>query len=362
MTDRSARPAPLRRQLLLVAFVFFALFIVGAFGAPRRYNRIVFGAPPLAIALVCVVAATVLGGSRRLPRPIAIVPLIAALAVMAAWIRPSLVGAFPPDRRERAHALLTLATDRLRTALFAELQPIAVANCRLERFGDAHDGGYLVCGNMLTAAKSVYSYGIDGRDQWGCDVARRIGVPLHQYDCFNLSRPACSQPHVVFHEECVGPTRRTDQAGRLFDSPEKQFIANGDGINRVVVKMDVEGAEWETLLQAPAGVLQRIDQLVVELHGMGMEQHLEAVRRLKQFFYVVHLHFNNFTCAERIDPFPATTYEVLFVNKRVTTPTSAAAPRPHPLDAPNDPTAADCQAPASRWSYILPARFRFQAR
>lgn len=361
MNDRSERFTRLRRQLLLVALVLFVLSMVGAGGAPRRYNRIVYGVPPLALALVCLAAATGLPGSSPRVRRIAMASSILALALLAVWIRPSLVGAAPPDRRvERVHALLTFATDRLRTALFAELQPMELASCRLERFGDPHDGGYLLCANLLASAHSVYSYGIDGRDQWGCDVSRRIGVPVHEYDCFNVSRPACADPHAVFHEECVGPVRRTDQAGRIFDSLENQFMVNGDGAKRLVVKMDVEGAEWETLLKAPAPVLQRIDQLVVELHGIGLEQHLETVRRLKEIFHVVHVHFNNVTCAERIDPFPATTYEVLFVNKRTATATGAVAPRSSLLDAPNDPNAADCQAPASRWSHVLPPGLRFR--
>jgi hypothetical protein len=350
----------LRRQLLVVSLALFVLFIAAAGGAPRRYYRIAFGAPPLALALVCLAAAGRLRGSSPRVRRMAIVPAFLAAAVVAAWIRPSLAGArLPPGWRvERAHALLTLPRDRARADLFAELQPAGLANCRLERFGDPHDGGYLLCGNLLGSVQSAYSYGIDGRDQWGCDVSRTAGVPLHQYDCFNPSRPACRAPRAVFHEQCIGPVRRMDSYGRLFDSLEHQFAENGDAARRVVVKMDVEGAEWETLQTTPDAVLERIDQLVVELHGIGLEHHVETVRRLKQVFHVAHVHFNNFTCAERIDPFPATAYEALFVNKRIASVTGAGAALPHPLDAPNDPERADCQAATSRWAHVLPAGAR----
>jgi hypothetical protein len=64
---------------------------------------------------------------------------------------------------------------------------------------------------------------------------------------------------------------------------------------------------------------------------------------------VAHLHFNNHACAERIDPFPASVYEVLFVNKALATPGGAVAARPHPLDAPNGSDKIDCQATTSRW-------------
>ncbi len=44
-----------------------------------------------------------------------------------------------------------------RRALFEMLQPVALSNCRLERFGESNDGGYLMCGNLLAAVQSGYS-------------------------------------------------------------------------------------------------------------------------------------------------------------------------------------------------------------
>ena len=60
-------------------------------------------------------------------------------------------------------------------------------------------------------------------------------------------------------------------------------------VRRVVVKMDVEGAEWDTLLRTPSGVFERIDQLAMEFHGIGFEHQLTVVRRLKEFFHVARV-------------------------------------------------------------------------
>ena len=46
-------PSRYRRHLLLLGLVCCAAFVVGAAGAARRYNRIVYGALPLALALAC---------------------------------------------------------------------------------------------------------------------------------------------------------------------------------------------------------------------------------------------------------------------------------------------------------------------
>ncbi len=232
---------------------------------------------------------------------------------------------------------------RIRGDLLAELQPVKLANCELERFGEPADGGYLVCGNLLAAVESAYSYGISGYDQWGCDVSRRLDVTVHEYDCFDTREPSCPGGALAFHAECIGTVPGV-QDGRPFDTLRNQIARNGDATKRLVVKMDVEGAEWDALLLASDEVLQRIDQLTVEFHHVEEERFVAAVRRLKQFFYVANLHFNNFSCDPSLAPFPSWAYEALFVSKKlgVLDPSGAAA-GPSAADAPNNPAAPDCQ-------------------
>jgi len=235
------------------------------------------------------------------------------------------------------------ATAEQRQALFDLLRPVALSNCTLERFGEPHDGGYLMCGNLLDKVEAGYSYGISGYDQWGCDISSRLGVPVHQYDCFDTRQPACAAGRTIFHAECVAGAPRTED-GRPFDSIASQLARNGDAAKRLALKIDVEGAEWESFLAAPDEVLNRIDQLTVEFHWIQDQNSLAVVRRLKQFFEVAHIHFNNASCIDGMEPFPTWAYEVLFVSKRLAMVDPAGrAPQPSPLDAPNIPSLADCQ-------------------
>ena len=234
---------------------------------------------------------------------------------------------------------------QLRRALFDELQPVRLSNCRLERFGEVHDGGYLLCGNLLDAVQSGYSYGISGYDGWGCAVAKRTGITVHEYDCFDLHVPACDGGATVFHGECVAGIASTDKDGRVFDTPQNQFAKNGDAAKRIVMKIDVEGAEWETFLRTPADVLQRIDQLAVEFHGAKEQRALDVVRKLKQHFYIANLHFNNYSCVDGLAPFPAWGYEALFVSKRIgVVDPRATGMDPAAPNAPNNPDVPDCQS------------------
>jgi hypothetical protein len=232
--------------------------------------------------------------------------------------------------------------------LFDEVQPVALKNCQLERFGEENDGGYLMCANLLNDVQSGYSYGISGYDQWGCDISTRRSIPVHQYDCFNLTRPSCPGGVTIFHEECVGATAQTLD-GRFFDSIPGQIAKNGDSGKHLVIKIDVEGAEWDSFAATPDDVLQRIDQLAVEFHlvndfyAIHDVKYLDVVRRLKQFFHVANLHFNNYGCTPGVEPFTTWAFEVLFVNKRLdAVDPSRAAAHPHPLDARNNPEKADC--------------------
>jgi hypothetical protein len=231
--------------------------------------------------------------------------------------------------------------------MFEEIQPVALANCELERFGEKNDGGYLLCGNLLGSVKAAYSYGISGYDQWGCDVSTRLTVPVHEYDCFNLTRPRCATGKAVFHGECIGNSQRVE-AGRPFDTLENQVRKNGDAGLPLVVKMDVEGAEWDSFLDASDDVLQRIDQMAVEFHGFDEDRFLLAMWKLKKVFYIVSLHWNNFACDGGKAPFPAWAYEVLFVNKRIGVLAQGTPAPLSPLHRPNNPSWPDCQPGSSK--------------
>jgi hypothetical protein len=250
--------------------------------------------------------------------------------------------------RERAERI---ARDRpAREALLAELRIVTLKNCTLKRYGGPNDGGYLMCGNLLRGARAAYSYGIGDEDEWGCQVSRQFGLKIHQYDCFTATRPACEGGRFVFHNECVG-ARREIVESRRFDSIAAQIAANGDAGKRILLKIDVEGAEWETLLAAPDSLLDRIDQMAMELHlgDSPVAKSLELIRRLKTRFHLVNLHFNNHSCEDVFHPLPAPVFQVLWVSKRLgrVDPNGPSAAPPSHLNAPDVPRRPDCQLSGS---------------
>ena len=178
----------------------------------------------------------------------------------------------------------------------------------------------------------------------GCQASQRLDDPRASYDCFNTDVPDCHSTRAVFHAECVGPEAMRVE-DRPFDSIAGQVARNGDTGKRLLMKMDVEASEWESLLRSPDSVLQAIDQLAIEFHGVEKASFVSTVARLKQFFYVAHVHVNNYSCEPGFDPFPGQVFEALLVNKRIAQVDAAKKARgPSPLDAPNTLDNADCQA------------------
>lgn len=256
--------------------------------------------------------------------------LFLAAVVAAAWtaLRPK------PTARQ------------IRAELLSELRPVVLSNCTMKRFGGANDGGYLMCENLLGGARAAYSYGIGPQDAWGCHVSDTLRIPLHQYDCFSPPEAPCPSGRSVFHDECVGPrAERIDS--RAFDSVASHLARNGDAAKTLVMKIDIEGAEVASIMATPERVLERIDQLAMEIHGAN-EDVLRMVRKLKRTFHLIHLHYNNQNCAPlRYSPLPSGAYQVLFVNKRIGAldRSKPFAALPHPLDAPDYALGKECQTP-----------------
>ncbi len=243
-----------------------------------------------------------------------------------------------------AYALHVAKIRSVREALLDELTTVTLKNCTLKRYGSPNDGGYLMCENLIDGSHAAYSYGINTEDNWGCDVSRQFNVAVHQYDCFTPHRPACEDGRFVFHDECVGPNAETLD-GQPFDTLPSQIARNNDAGKNLLVKMDIEGAEWDSLRATPDAVLDKISQMPMEMHGNDDERYLEVVRRLKRQFYLVNLHFNNWSCSPGDAPFPAPAYQVLWVNKRIgeIDPSGPSPATMSALNAPDGPNVPDCQ-------------------
>lgn len=176
-----------------------------------------------------------------------------------------------------------------------------------KRYGEPHDGGYVMCHDALVSGTppiAAYSYGIRGFDKWSEDIAKEFNVPVYQYDCFNQEIPSCvsasgSTCDQHFKPECLATNGAPPTTN--FRTLAEQFSNNRHNTapdRSLIVKIDIEGAEWDFFAAEPHSTLKKIKQLVVEFHNIqSTHSHpamLMAMRNLHSAgLRIQHIHSTN---------------------------------------------------------------------
>merc|ERR1719375_1883967 len=173
---------------------------------------------------------------------------------------------------------------------------------KYDRFGENNDGGYVMCSDGLEKGLvGAYSYGINGFDGWGMAVASRYHIPLNEYDCTNANMPAkCSGCTVNFHYECILNNKAAPKY--QFKTLTQQFKESGNANAKdrsLLLKIDVEAAEWKVFAEEPVENMNKFREIVVEYHWINKQYnhglYLQAVKKIEQAgFAVAHLHGNNY--------------------------------------------------------------------
>jgi hypothetical protein len=176
------------------------------------------------------------------------------------------------------------------------MRPYSLAGQKKIRLGRFNDGGYVMVDDFA-AAEAAYSLGINDDVSWDLDIAR-LGIPVYQYD---HTIPRLPEEHELFHWEKKCISGIADPAAGI-ESLETLIEKNGhQNANNLILKCDIEEAEWLLLRQTPNRILRKFKQIVIELHHMqylAEDEHADNVRaaiaNLTASHKVVHVHANNF--------------------------------------------------------------------
>jgi hypothetical protein len=163
----------------------------------------------------------------------------------------------------------------------------------LIRLGSDGDGGYLVPDD-LAGIEYAYSPGVSTESGFEAALAAR-GQRVFMAD-YSVDGPAEPNPAFVFEKKFVGGL--TDDIYMTLEQWKNATIGGYAG--DLLLQMDIEGAEYETLLAAPTPLLRQFRIMVVEfhyLHELLNKRYFELVSRtfqkLLQTHTVVHIHPNN---------------------------------------------------------------------
>jgi hypothetical protein len=219
--------------------------------------------------------------------------------------------------------------------LMHALRPRA-AGIELIRIGPDGDGGYLVP-NDLDGISHAFSPGVSTESGFEAALAER-GMRVFLAD-YSVDAPAIANPRFVFDKRFVGCL--TDERYMTLDDWYTAKIGASD--EDLLLQMDIEGAEYETLLAASPALLGKFRIMVIEFHWLPQLWNepffavaARAFHKLLATHSVVHIHPNNccgsVTSAGLEIPRIA---EFTFLRRDRLRATGYSSTFPHPLDRPN---------------------------
>jgi hypothetical protein len=236
-------------------------------------------------------------------------------------------------------------TDRLRR-LAQRLRPVRT-NIDLIRMGAEEDGGYLVPDD-LAGISACFSPGVDQVASFEAGLLK-YGIRSHLAD-FSVDHVPQGVPVASFTKKFIGASDNDK-----FMSLEKWVTSSPEysSDNDLVLQMDIEGGEYESLLSTPNEILRLFRVATIEFHNIetwGQRDYLSLVEatfeKLLNIFHVVHNHPNNAMGIVDMNGFLAPRlFELTLLRKDRVSKIEGFATVPHPLDRPNLPLVPDIGFP-----------------
>jgi hypothetical protein len=223
--------------------------------------------------------------------------------------------------------------DQLKTLIKA-FRPVKT-KYPLIRVGGNNDGGYLVPDD-LSGISTCFSPGVDVTTSFERDLACR-GILSHLADA-SIDGPPDNFRILSFAKKFIGPFTAGD-----YISLDDWVKEKDGGKDDLILQMDIEGAEYQTIISTPQETLKRFRIIVIEVHNaqhwfapMSWDTMQTFFGKLMADFHVVHIHPNNncpFLQYEEV--FFPTVFELTLLRKDRAEPEGFVDQLPHPLDQPN---------------------------
>lgn len=167
------------------------------------------------------------------------------------------------------------------------------ADKKLIREGGSRDGGYVMLDD-LSDCRVAYSFGISDDVSWDKSMAER-GIDVYMYDHTIEGLP---EENPRFHWHKTGLAGSYDSSRPELETLPRLVELNGHAEEQhMILKMDIEAAEWDVFSKLPQGFLGKFDQIMLELHEMDWPEryhrYAPALEKLNETHQLIHVHGNN---------------------------------------------------------------------
>jgi hypothetical protein len=221
------------------------------------------------------------------------------------------------------------------TKILDMFRPLSITT-PLIRVGGDGDGGYLLPDD-IEGIDAVYSPGVAETATFESFFADR-GVESYLIDA-SVTAPPIHNDRFHFQRIWLAP----ETVEGLSISLQDWLDDHTPKSRSLLLQIDIEGAEYESLLNTPTGHLDQFRIIVIELHElhsiatrMGGRLISALLTKLNETHYVVHTHVNNCCAPLSVQGvLVPDVVELTFLRKDRTEVTGAFATVPHPLDQAN---------------------------
>ena len=227
---------------------------------------------------------------------------------------------------------------------FSKIKPIK-SNYSLVRIGGNADGGYLVPDDF-EGIKACFSPGVSNIANFELAMAEN-GIKCFMAD-YSVDAPPFDNPLFDFKKKFLGI-----ENNEIYMTLDRWVLETDLSDNDMILQADIEGDEYQVILDMDINLLLRFRILVIEFHYLDMlidKAGFTIVnltfQKLLKYFHIVHIHPNNCTKVIKYRNFEIPpVMEFTFIRKDRVSSSVEAIEFPNPLDEKNVNTLEDIILP-----------------
>jgi len=173
-----------------------------------------------------------------------------------------------------------------------ELLRTYTIDSKLVRYGRSSDGGYVVPVALIDDCELIYSYGAGPDISFETDVIKYKNIRCNIYDHTVDRLPIdVNNPNIIFIKEGLSFDKK-----EMTDNFLHHVEQNNDLKKKILLKVDIEGAEYDFFEKLDIEAIENVIGLVLELHWIkdNIERAINILSKLNRKFILTHVHGNNF--------------------------------------------------------------------
>lgn len=189
------------------------------------------------------------------------------------------------------------ATDDYARKFYMLVAPMDVVGFEKIRLGRIADGGYVMLDD-INREHAAYSFGICDDVSWDMDMARR-GCEVYQYDHTINDLPEKNE-HFHFFKKGIYARRPGDvKQDNMLEVDELIELNQHAHHDKIILKMDIEGYEWQVLESLSDETMSKFSQITLEIHGVASTNPnarnmiLGVMEKMNRTHQSIHVHANN---------------------------------------------------------------------